>query len=228
MKKLTCSNPKTIKIIARPYNILKEKNRLFTPFQQYLKKKLQLIYEMMKVQKAFLICALVLFSVCNFHESWSDVMSHEVALNIEKLLETKRCIQCDLTGAKLDRADLSEADLRGSRLRDVTFFLADLANCNFQNCDLRDAQFGGADLSGADFRGADISGVSFGGAYLKGAIFKKDKQKKKGSKAVVANEKVTPLSKRSDRPDFTQRPYGSSAAPPVKKIQPIGKVIVSQ
>ena len=96
--------------------------------------------------------------------------STEVQKNISILQQTKRCPQCDLSGANLIRMDLTDADLEGANLARVRFNLTNLAGANLRNSNLREATFGGADLAGADLQGADLRGTSLTGAYLQGTL----------------------------------------------------------
>lgn len=86
--------------------------------------------------------------------------------NLEKLLKTRQCRGCDLSGINFNRMDLSGVDLEGADLSSSTFFLADLSRANLQNTTLRGAKFGGADLGESDLRGADLRGASIDNAYL--------------------------------------------------------------
>ena len=68
-----------------------------------------------------------------------------------------------------ERADLSNANLRGADLSN-----ADLSNANLRGADLSDANLRGADLRGADLsnanlRGADLSDADLSNAYLSDA-----------------------------------------------------------
>jgi uncharacterized protein YjbI with pentapeptide repeats len=94
--------------------------------------------------------------------------SVEVLENIDTLVQTKACVNCNLAGAELNRLDLSGADLRGADLSNATFFLADLSQADLRGAILRGTQFGGADLADADLRQADLRGVKIAGAYLVG------------------------------------------------------------
>ena len=96
--------------------------------------------------------------------------SAEVQKNISVLKETKSCLNCDLSGANLNRLDLSEANLAGANLSRSSMALTDLSGANLQNTDLREAVFTGADLADTDMRGADLTGTSFAGAYMIGAL----------------------------------------------------------
>ena len=62
------------------------------------------------------------------------------------------------------RANLQDADLRGSNLQG-----ADLQNANFRGADLRGSNLRGADLRGADLRDADLQGADLQYADLRDA-----------------------------------------------------------
>ncbi len=96
--------------------------------------------------------------------------STEVQKNISLLQETKSCPQCNLSGANLNRLDLSGANLEGANLSRAKLYLTNLSGANLRNADLREAGFGGADLAEADLRGADLAGTSLVGAYMNGAL----------------------------------------------------------
>ena len=55
-----------------------------------------------------------------------------------------------------ERADLSDADLRGADLSDADLSGADLIVADLRGADLSYADLRGADLSGADLSGADL------------------------------------------------------------------------
>jgi uncharacterized protein YjbI with pentapeptide repeats len=82
--------------------------------------------------------------------------------HVQQLLDTRKCLACDLSGAQLSGFALTGADLGGSDLR-----AADL-----RDADLYRAQLGGADLTGADLTGTNLGGVDLRttkGADLTGA-----------------------------------------------------------
>lgn len=93
----------------------------------------------------------------------------------------------DLRGSRLRNAVLTRATLRHARLsplqftnKDGTVRLnrvdlsgADLRFCDLQDIDLRDAILMGVDLTQADLTGADLRRADFTGAILKGAKFSK-------------------------------------------------------
>ncbi|MBL4902479.1 pentapeptide repeat-containing protein [Desulfocapsa sp. AH-315-G09] len=96
--------------------------------------------------------------------------STEVQNNINILIETRSCPQCDLSGANLSRLDLSGTNLDGANLSRSKLALANLSEANLQNADLREANFSGADLANTDMRGADLTGTIFVGAYMVGTM----------------------------------------------------------
>ena len=69
--------------------------------------------------------------------------------NLKKLLDTKKCPNCDLSKANLSGVDLSKANLKTANLSG-----ANLYSANLSNADLSEADLYGADLSGADLNGA--------------------------------------------------------------------------
>lgn len=82
-----------------------------------------------------------------------ELCGNSVAENIRRLLATKQCQKCDLSGANLGSADLPNADLRGA---------------NLAGADLRSANLVGANLDGADLSGASLSGAILSGTNLQG------------------------------------------------------------
>jgi len=90
--------------------------------------------------------------------------------NLEKLIKTNSCRNCDLSKVNLNRVDLSDADLEGADLSEAKMYLTNLSRANLRDTDLRGVGFGGADLADADLRGADLRGTSLDGAYLGGTL----------------------------------------------------------
>lgn len=99
---------------------------------------------------------------------------------IQRLLETRSCVRCDLRdanlqgqnlrrvnlrganleGANLRRADLSGADLSNANLREASLRSANLRNADLSNADLRDANLRGTDLTDADLFGVSLRGTN--------------------------------------------------------------------
>jgi uncharacterized protein YjbI with pentapeptide repeats len=76
----------------------------------------------------------------------------------------------NLTGVKLERADLRRANLKSSRLENVGLQRARLGAAN-----LRSVAFARSDLGGADARDADLTGASLFDSNLRGARLDKAK-----------------------------------------------------
>ncbi len=98
----------------------------------------------------------------------------------KRLLSTKQCYGCDLSGldlsdASLEKADLEEADLSGCNLagvdlEDSNLKGATIVHANLQNANLRGVDFYEADLSGTDLSGADLKEAVFEDTRLEGVI----------------------------------------------------------
>jgi len=76
----------------------------------------------------------------------------------------------DLSAANLIGADLHMADLHGAALNEADLSGADLHEANLNSANLRWALLGKATLSGADFGGAELSEANLTWANLNGAI----------------------------------------------------------
>lgn len=125
----------------------------------------------MLVLKSSLYCILLslpLITSSAYAEQLST--STEVKENITLLAETKSCPQCNLSGANLNRFDLSGANLEGANLSRAKMSLVNLSGANLKNADMREAVLNGADLADANLSGADFTGAALVGAYMRGAI----------------------------------------------------------
>jgi tetratricopeptide (TPR) repeat protein len=101
--------------------------------------------------------------------------------HLQRLLATKECQNCDLTGAGLVMADLSKANLSGANLAGANLSRANLTGADLRGANLSgtglyganltEARFGGANLAGADLRNAYLGNAEFTSAYLQGANF---------------------------------------------------------
>ena len=123
--------------------------------------------------KQYVYSAMILLPILLLPDSLLAVElspSTEVQKNIFILQESNQCSQCNLSGANLNRLDLSGANLEGANLSRAKLFLTNLSGANLRNADLREASFGGADLAEADLRGADLTGASLVGAYMSGTL----------------------------------------------------------
>lgn len=81
--------------------------------------------------------------------------------------------QANFDTFNLEKAFLSEADLRRVSLIGTDLRSADLSRANLNGADLRGADLRGADLSEADLRGADLGGSNFGKAVVGDTTFGK-------------------------------------------------------
>ncbi|WP_019508447.1 pentapeptide repeat-containing protein [Pleurocapsa sp. PCC 7319] len=103
--------------------------------------------------------------------------------DLNQLLNTKKCSQCDLINsglvqANLTRADLVQADLTGANLSQANLMGADLRGANLSGASLHGANLSGANLTGANLAGTDLrnayvgntdlSEVDLDSAYLEG------------------------------------------------------------
>jgi hypothetical protein len=89
--------------------------------------------------------------------------------DLEKLLSTKKCVGCDLSGAQLDEADLVKAHLARANLTKATLFKSKLNGAYLAGANLTDANLTGAHLTKANLRDAILTGATVSGAFLDGA-----------------------------------------------------------
>ena len=80
-----------------------------------------------------------------------------------------KCPGCDLSGANLDRRDLTGADLSGANLRGATFSRTILRGANLAGADLAGAPFKRHDLAGTNLSAANLEGATLHRAVLRGA-----------------------------------------------------------
>ena len=95
-----------------------------------------------------------------------------LAEDVQRLLETNSCEQCDLSQANLREVDLKYANLNGADLTGADLRSADLGHANidgsnFSGAGLSHAQLNNVNLKVANFRGADLSSVDLTRADLR-------------------------------------------------------------
>jgi uncharacterized protein YjbI with pentapeptide repeats len=90
--------------------------------------------------------------------------------NLLQLMDQKRCQGCELAGADLVHAQLTDADLRGARLQRANLSQAQLDGARLNGADLSFTSLLGASLRGADLRGARLEGTDLRQADLSGAL----------------------------------------------------------
>ncbi len=91
----------------------------------------------------------------------AENMSHT-----QKLLSTKNCQECDLSGVGLVMNDLTGAKLDRANLTGANLSRANLTGADLRGANLTGASLHGANLTGADLRGANLTGTDLGGTYL--------------------------------------------------------------
>lgn len=106
--------------------------------------------------------------------------------DLQKLLKTNQCVNCDLSGANLERLNLSGVNLMGANLSSATLSGSNLSNANLegaklQGTSLNDAYLFRANLTGANFsnsglqranlRETTLVGTNFTGADLRSSDF---------------------------------------------------------
>ena len=118
----------------------------------------------MKLQLLAVITTLTTISLPVHSESLND---------LNQLLNTKKCSQCDLSNAGLVQANLTgselvQANLAGANLSQANLMGADLAGANLTGTSLYGANLTGANLTGANLAGADLRNAYVGDANLGG------------------------------------------------------------
>ncbi|MGF1591470.1 MAG: pentapeptide repeat-containing protein [Pleurocapsa sp.] len=86
--------------------------------------------------------------------------------DLNQLLSTNKCAQCDLTNAGLVQANLTGSDLVQANLAGANLSQANLAGANLQGANLTGTSLHGANLQGANLTGANLTGVDLRNAYV--------------------------------------------------------------
>lgn len=86
--------------------------------------------------------------------------------DLNQLLVSKKCSQCDLTSSGLVHADLVGADLTGANLVNANLSQANLTGANLTGANLTGTSLYGANLSGAILTDAILTGTDLRNAYL--------------------------------------------------------------
>lgn len=122
------------------------------------------ILKFMKLQLLATITTLITIGI--------SVPAQAESLNdLNQLLSTKKCAQCDLNNAGLVQANLSqanlvEANLVGANLSQANLMGADLSGANLSGTSLHGANLTGANLTGANLAGTDLRNSYVGDANL--------------------------------------------------------------
>ena len=91
--------------------------------------------------------------------------------DVDTLMDTNVCLNCDLSGANLFGERLSRAKLSGANLSKAVLRLANLIGTDMSRADLTDAKLDRAILSGATLQGATLQGADLSEAILQGATW---------------------------------------------------------
>lgn len=172
----------------------------------------------MRIKRVIL---LIIFSCC-LDIDHTFAAEGDVAQNIRKLLDTKSCIGCNLTGADLLRAKLNGASLQNSILDGARFCLSVLTNADFKGASLQNVKFCGADISGANFIDADLTNASFDGVYDRGTVYKRQENNEiqKNTDSLSDNRQKNSIeAEKDDARTTTIRSIKSINAPPKKIIR---------
>jgi tetratricopeptide (TPR) repeat protein len=100
---------------------------------------------------------------------WTVPVHAENLEQMQRLLSTRECSQCDLSRAGLVYSNLSNVDLNRANLSHANLSRANLSGANLSHANLSGANLFNANLTGADLSGADLSGADLRGAVLTGA-----------------------------------------------------------
>lgn len=89
--------------------------------------------------------------------------------DLNQLLSTKTCPDCNLINAGLVRANLAGAQLQGANLSNANLSRADLTGADLTGANLTGASLHGAILTGANLTGANLTATDLRNAYLDNA-----------------------------------------------------------
>ena len=113
----------------------------------------------MKLQLLSIAIALTTISV--------SIPTHAESLSdLNQLLNTKKCSQCDLSNSGLVQANLTGADLVQANLTGANLSQANLTGANLTGANLAGTSLYGANLTGANLTGANLAGTDLRNAYV--------------------------------------------------------------
>jgi len=101
----------------------------------------------------------------------NNINSTTQVASVKRLLDTKECPGCNLSGVDLANkaltfVNLSNANLSGANLSGANLSGADLSNTNLTNADLKGAKLNGARIIGTNLAGTNLSNANLLGANL--------------------------------------------------------------
>ncbi|MBE9045896.1 pentapeptide repeat-containing protein [Pleurocapsales cyanobacterium LEGE 10410] len=86
--------------------------------------------------------------------------------DLNQLLGTKKCSQCDLSNSGLVQANLTGADLVRANLAGANLSQANLMGADLTGANLTGTSLFGANLTGANLTGANLTGTDLRNAYV--------------------------------------------------------------
>ena len=86
--------------------------------------------------------------------------------DLNQLLNSKKCSQCDLSNAGLAQANLTGSDLVQTNLAGANLSQANLMGANLMGANLTGTSLYGANLSNANLTGANLAGADLRNAYV--------------------------------------------------------------
>jgi uncharacterized protein YjbI with pentapeptide repeats len=89
--------------------------------------------------------------------------------DVRRLLSTRECNQCELSGTGLVTSNLAGAKLNGANLSGANLSQSNLSGADLSGANLAGASLYGANLVGANLAGAILDGTDLRNAYLTGA-----------------------------------------------------------
>lgn len=101
--------------------------------------------------------------------SQTSPADQEKMAKLARLVKSKKCFACDLSGMDLSNMRLAKADLEKADLSDCNLEGADLGAANLKGANLRRANLKKANLKGADLYKADLTAADLSGAVMKKA-----------------------------------------------------------
>lgn len=88
--------------------------------------------------------------------------------DLNQLLQSNQCENCNLSDAGLVMMDLKGANLRGANLVGANLSRANLTGADLSGANLSNASFYGANLSGANLSNAMVNNTDFRDSYVEG------------------------------------------------------------
>jgi hypothetical protein len=90
----------------------------------------------------------------------------EIGNDLDKLIETKKCLGCDLSGTNLAGANLTGALMQSASLAGADLTYADLGDAHLTEANLSGADLTMANLTGANLVEANLTGANLANAWL--------------------------------------------------------------